>query len=76
MSAPLLASCKSSPAPGMPCPAADVAYITLDAAIDFADLGISGANIGNVVGWGFGVVIFLWFLGYCIGLALALIRKI
>lgn len=42
---------------------------------DYALLGIDAETILLVWSWGFGSVIFMWFLGYCIGVAVDLIRK-
>lgn len=69
-----IAACQVQPPPGETCPVDE--WISLDQAVDFSDLGITGPNIASVVGWGFGVVVLLWFFGYCINVALALIRKV
>lgn len=42
---------------------------------DYALLGIDAATILYVWSWGFGSVIFAWFLGYVIGAAVDAIRK-
>nr|WP_187148362.1 hypothetical protein [Janthinobacterium sp. Marseille] len=42
---------------------------------DFALLGIDAETILQVWGWGFASVIFAWFLGYCVGVAIDMIRK-
>lgn len=44
--------------------------------IDFSALGISSAQIGTAFGFGFGAVVLFWFFGYCIGVAVDLIRKV
>lgn len=38
-------------------------------------LGVDSAGLALVFGWGFAAVIFFWFLGYCVGIAKALIQK-
>jgi hypothetical protein len=40
------------------------------------DFGIDAASVGQTFAWGFGAVLFFWFLGYGIGVALSLIRKV
>lgn len=42
---------------------------------DFIALGVDSATIFYVWSWGFGSVIFFWFLGYCVGVAKQVIRQ-
>lgn len=44
-------------------------------AAQFSKIGVTGPAIAFVVAWGFGAVVFMWFLGYGIGVALGLIRR-
>lgn len=57
-----------------PCPPESQQWLTVDQAFDPAALGITSASVLSVAGWGVGVVLFLWSLGYGIGAALKLIR--
>lgn len=43
---------------------------------DFSLLGIDAPTILYVWSWGFGTIVFGWFLGYCVGVAVAAIRKL
>lgn len=47
----------------------------VDSLVSFADLGVTGPEIATVFAWGFGVVVFFWFLGYCIQVAQGAINK-
>jgi hypothetical protein len=38
-------------------------------------IGVNSADIAQCFMWGFGTVIFFWFLGFCLSVALGLIRK-
>lgn len=57
-----------------PCPSESQQWMTVDQAFDPAALGITAASVLAVAGWGVGVVLFLWSLGYGIGAALKVIR--
>lgn len=45
-------------------------------AADFALLGIDAEQILLVWSWGFGSIIFFWSLGFGVGVALDVIRKV
>lgn len=45
-------------------------------AADFALIGITPESIAAAFGFGFGTIVFFWFLGYCIKAALAVVRKL
>lgn len=38
--------------------------------------GFTAPEIAQVFSWGFGAVVFFWFLGQCIGAALGVIRRV
>lgn len=58
----------------VPCPPESQQWLTVDQAFDPASLGITPESVLAVAGWGVGVVLFLWSLGYGIGAALKVIR--
>lgn len=39
-------------------------------------IGINSADVLACFGWGFGVVVFCWFFGFVLGVAVDLIRKV
>ncbi len=41
-----------------------------------AVIGINSADIVAVFGWGFGVVVLAWSIGFAIGVAVDVIRKV
>lgn len=43
---------------------------------EFALIGIDASTIAFVWSWGFGAVIFSWSIGFCLGVALKVIRSI
>lgn len=43
---------------------------------DYALLGIDAATILYVWSWGFGSVVFMWYLGYAVGVAKEMISKL
>jgi hypothetical protein len=45
-------------------------------AADFALIGITPASVAVAITWGFGVVLSSWSVGYVVGLAVGLIKKI
>lgn len=70
----LLLSCSTQI---QPCPVADQLWIdSATVATNLADVGITPAEIVYVIGWGFGVVLLGFLLGYGLGLALGLIKKV
>ncbi|MGA0569836.1 hypothetical protein ACO2Q9_03850 [Variovorax sp. VNK109] len=44
-------------------------------AISLEQLGVTPGAIANAYAWGFGAVFSMWVIGYCVGLAVGLIRK-
>lgn len=59
-----------------PCPAASTAWISLSEVLDPALLGITPELALKCWLWGFGSVLLMWGLGYAIGIATGLIRKV
>ena len=59
-----------------PCPPADQQWSTTAEILDPAQFGITPIEILKVASWGFGVVLLGFLLGYSIGLALGLIKKL
>ena len=59
-----------------PCPLLNQVWIQSATISTFADVGITPEQMVYVIGWGFGVVLFGWLLGYGLGLALGLINKV
>lgn len=51
-------------------------YFNTYQAMDLALLDITPENILFVLTWGMGVVLFMWSLGYAIGAAVKLIKKV
>jgi hypothetical protein len=45
-------------------------------AADYALLGIDAPTVLLVWSWGFGSVLFMWSLGYALGVAVDVIRKL
>jgi hypothetical protein len=43
---------------------------------DYALIGIDAVSILEVFSWGFGVVLLFWSIGFSLGVALDLIRKV
>lgn len=58
-----------------PCPPLDQVWIESSTIANLADVGVTPEQMIFVIGWGFGVVLFGWILGYGLGLALGLIKK-
>lgn len=59
-----------------PCPPLEQGWIESSLISSPADVGITTAEVLYVVGWGFGVVLLGFLLGYGLGLALGLIKKV
>ncbi|MEL4178339.1 hypothetical protein [Roseateles sp. PN1] len=76
MSQTHLLICEVAPAPDGTCPPAAQRFVPLTEALDFPSLGITAESVLYVWSWGFGAVLTFWFFGYCIGLAVRLVRKI
>lgn len=68
----LILACSSAAAP---CPLADQIWIESASLSSLADVGITPDQIVYVIGWGFGVVLFGFLMGWVLGLALGLIKK-
>ena len=69
----LLLSCKTNAAP---CPPGDQFWIESATISAAADVGITPEQILTVISWGFGVVLLGWLLGYGLGRALGIIKKV
>lgn len=59
-----------------PCPVDSQVWSTTAEILDPAQFGVSTVEIAKVYGWGFGAVILMFFLGYQLGCALGLIKRI
>lgn len=59
-----------------PCPTVYQVWVQSSTVSTLADVGITPDQIVYVVGWGFGVVLFGFLLGYVLGLAIGLINKV
>ena len=59
-----------------PCPPADQVWSTTAEVLDPAQFGITPEAILHVFSWGFGAVLLGWLIGYGLGLALGVIRKV
>lgn len=57
------------------CPPANIATVALTEAIDPALMGFNPESVAKVWGWGFGVVLLSFLLGYGVNLAIGVIRK-
>lgn len=51
-------------------------YAMLNGKVDMAQLGITSGEILHIAGWGFGVVVLGFLLGYVVSLAVGLVRKV
>lgn len=69
----LILSCSSNVAP---CPSGSEVWVSTTDAATLADIGITSDQIFSVMTWGFGVVLLGFILGWGLGLALGLIRKV
>lgn len=59
-----------------PCPASQQVWTTTGEILQPAELGITGTDVALVYAAGFAAVLGAWLLGYPVGVALGLIRKI
>lgn len=59
-----------------PCPVAMQVWIDASSMIDFGALGINADSIFRVVGWGFGVVLAPWAIGYAVGCVRRMVNKL
>lgn len=59
-----------------PCPPENLSSLSLAETLDPALLGITPQGVLKVYSWGFGAVLVMWLIGYSIGLATGLIRKV
>lgn len=59
-----------------PCPVEDQVWVTFDVAFSPDALGIDAATVTYVLGWGCGVILFMWLLGYGAKLAIDVINKV
>lgn len=58
----------------VPCPPDSQQWVTAQEAFPVADLGFTPEAVTQVVGWGVGVVVLLWSIGYGVGVAVKVIR--
>lgn len=66
--------CTVTPAPT--CPPEAQQFVAVDDAMSPDQLGVTSHTVGEVFGWGFGSVLFFWFLGYTVGAALRVVRLV
>jgi len=59
-----------------PCPPENVSSLSLAETLNPALLGITPQGVLKVYSWGLGAVLTMWLIGYGIGLATGLIRKV
>jgi len=59
-----------------PCPPDKVSSLSLAETLDPALLGITPQGVLKAYAWGLGAVLTMWLIGYGIGLATGLIRKV
>lgn len=59
-----------------PCPLVSQAWISLSEVLNPALLGITPALALKYWAWGFGSVLLMWGLGYGIGIATGMIKKV
>jgi hypothetical protein len=57
-----------------PCPPESQTWLSVDEAFTPGALGVDSSTVLEVFSFGFGAVVFFWFLGYGIGAALKVIR--
>lgn len=69
----LVLTCSTAVAP---CPAADQFWRLSSEVVTVADFGVTTETILYVITWGFGVVLLGFLLGWGIGLAVGLIKKL
>lgn len=69
----LLLSCNTDQ---NPCPLLNQVWIQSSTIANMADVGVTAEQVLYVVSWGFGVVLTGWLIGYGLGLALGLIKKV
>lgn len=60
----------------IPCPPESEVWIDFATAIDFAALGINAETVTYALLFGFAAVIAPWSLGYVVGIAKGLIKKL
>ena len=59
-----------------PCPPADQQWSTTAEILDPAQFGVSPVEILKVYSWGFGAVLLMFFIGYQLGCALGVIKRL
>lgn len=59
-----------------PCPPENEVWIEFATAIDFAAIGITAETATNALMFGFAAVMVPWSVGYVVGLAKGLIKKL
>lgn len=59
-----------------PCPVINQAWVQSSTISNPADVGITPETIAYVAAWGFGVVFLGFLLGYSLGIAIGIIKKL
>jgi len=59
-----------------PCQVVNQATMPVSDAFDPAFYGINATSIGHVYAWGFGAVLLCFVLGYVVGVAVSIVRKL
>ncbi len=59
-----------------PCPEAAQSWAPVASMADPADWGVTSASVGEVYVWGVGSVLALFWIGYAVGTATGIIRKV
>lgn len=59
-----------------PCPPGHETWVAVHEVYDFEQLGITAPEVLYVLSWGLGFILFMWSLGYGIGVAVKLIRTV
>jgi uncharacterized protein (DUF697 family) len=58
------------------CPVGAEAWVSALDLVPLVDLGITTATVTSVWTWGFGAVLFFYFIGFKAGVALGVIRRV
>lgn len=59
-----------------PCPPGDQVLLSFADSVDFVSMGITPEVVLKMFGFGFGAVFGFWLIGYCLAIAIGLIRKL
>lgn len=61
---------------GQPLQSSPLTFASCEAGDEFLQLGFTPSEILSVAGWGLGFVVFLWSLGYVVGVGVNLVRRV